>query len=126
MEDLWHSRRPPEPLDLDSLLAADANGGSGSAAPAAEGSACKALGLTDAHAVWDVQQNARVFLSAVQAFLDERADELGAAQVGAGCSIGALLSSMRASSSALLSPLPRQGTRVMCRPGWPFEGLLHP
>ncbi|PRW61037.1 SUMO-activating enzyme subunit 2 [Chlorella sorokiniana] len=80
MEDLWHSRRPPEPLNLDALLALEANGGSGSAAPAAKGSACKALGLTDAHAVWDVQQNARVFLVAVQAFLDERADELGAAQ----------------------------------------------
>lgn len=83
MEDLWHSRRPPEPLDLDALLPPQPNGDSGSAAPAAKGSACKALGLTDAHEVWDVGQNARVFLAAVQAFLDERADELGAAQVRA-------------------------------------------
>ena len=85
MEDLWHSRRPPEPLDLDALLAEDANGsaGGGGAAAAASGSACKALGLGDVHAVWDVRQNARLFLAAVQAFLDERADELGAAQVRA-------------------------------------------
>lgn len=91
MEDLWHSRRPPEPLDLDALLAgdADANGsgsggggnGSGGGSAAVKGSACKALGLADAHAVWDVRQNAQLFLAAVQAYLDERADELGAAQV---------------------------------------------
>lgn len=82
MEDLWHSRRPPEALNLDALLPHEANGSSGSAEPPAKGSACKSLGLTDAHAVWDVRQNACVFLAAVQAFLDERADELGTAQVG--------------------------------------------
>ena len=85
MEDLWHSRRPPEALDLDALLLHEANGSSGSAEPPTKGSACKALGLSDAHIVWDVRQNARVFLAAVQAFLDERADELGTAQVKPAC-----------------------------------------
>lgn len=70
MEDLWRSRRPPEALDLDALLApagadggAVANGGANpGAAAAAGGSACKALGLADAHAVWSVRQSAALFL----------------------------------------------------------------
>lgn len=86
MEDLWRSRPPPQPLDLDAMLppqaleqAADGGGGGG-AGPG--GSACKALGLADAHAVWTVPQNAALFLRAVQLFLDERGEEVGTAQVG--------------------------------------------
>lgn len=85
MEDLWRSRPAPQPLDLDSLLpqaqGQQANGGAGAGAG---GSTCKALGLADAHAVWTVAQNAALFLQAVQQFLDDRPEEIGAAQVGAG------------------------------------------
>ncbi|KAL4446285.1 hypothetical protein ABPG77_003092 [Micractinium sp. CCAP 211/92] len=81
MDDLWRSRPAPQPLDLDSLLpqaqGQQANGGAGAGAG---GSACKALGLADAHAVWTVAQNAALFLQAVQQFLDDRPEEIGAAQ----------------------------------------------
>lgn len=91
MADLWHTRRPPTPLDLDALLAEA--GAAGAAEGAAEGaaangcgagggSAARALGLGDAHAVWPLAQQARLFLAAVQAYHDERPGELGAAQVG--------------------------------------------
>jgi ubiquitin-like 1-activating enzyme E1 B len=87
MEVLWRSRRPPQPMGLDALLApaqqqatnGDADGAA--AAAAATGGACKALGLADAHAVWDVQQNAALFLRAVELFLEQRQDELGSLQV---------------------------------------------
>ena len=90
MEDLWKSRRPPEALDLDALLApagndsaaAAANGAPAVDASTGTGSVCKALGLSDSHAVWDVRQNAQLFLKAVELFLDERPHELGSAQVG--------------------------------------------
>jgi hypothetical protein len=87
MEVLWRSRRPPQPMDLDALLApaqqqAASGGADGAvAAAAAAGGACKALGLADAHAVWDVQQNAALFLRAVELFLELRQDELGSLQV---------------------------------------------
>lgn len=81
MSDLWRSRRPPEPLDLDALLGASPAAASNGTAAASSGSACKALGLADAHAVWSAQQNAALFVRAVQAFVDERPDELGSAQV---------------------------------------------
>jgi hypothetical protein len=77
LEDLWQNRRPPEPLDLDALAPA-----SPACMPSCSGaSACRPLRLTDDHVVWDAQQNAAVFLAAVQLFLDKRADELGAVQV---------------------------------------------
>ena len=46
------------------------------------GSAAAALGLGDAHAVWSLGQNARVFLEAVRHFHEERAGEIGSVQVG--------------------------------------------
>lgn len=46
-----------------------------------EVSACRALGLTDPHAVWDLAANARVFVEAVASFLEERGEEVGSAQV---------------------------------------------
>ena len=96
MEDLWRNRRRPEPLDLDVLLlpAADGSGTAtagdsvaigGAAKPVdVASSACRALGLKDVHAVWDVPHSAAVFLMAVQLFVDGRSNELGSAQVVAG------------------------------------------
>lgn len=87
MEDLWRSRRPPQALDLDALrMPAYGDGGDQPAAieagvPATASSACKELGLSDAHSVWNDQQNAAVFLRAVALFLDGRSHELGSAQV---------------------------------------------
>lgn len=52
--------------------------------PHAAPSACRSLGLLSAHSVWDLRQNARVFLEAVRLFLDERGEEVGALQVGWG------------------------------------------
>lgn len=86
MEDLWRSRRPPQALDLDALrMPAYGDGGDQPAAieagvPATASSACKELGLSDAHSVWNDQQNAAVFLRAVALFLDGRSHELGSAQ----------------------------------------------
>lgn len=118
MEDLWHSRQPPEPLDLDALLGSNGDAAPAASAAAAGGSACKALGLTDTHAVWDVPQNARLFLAAVQAFLDQRPDELGAAQVcgheGAHL-IPARLGGRAVTALALARPLPT------CLPAPPFH-----
>lgn len=99
MEHLWRSRPPPQPLDLDALLApagatdgaiaattdGAAAGGKGDSAVGADaaggGSVAKGLGLADAHAVWGLPQQAQLFLAATQAFLDGRADEVGSAQV---------------------------------------------
>lgn len=79
-EGMWEGRRPPAALDLDALLP-----GGGAAVPeaarAAPGTACKALGLEDQHAVWDAAQNAAVFLEATRRFLEQRTEELGAVSV---------------------------------------------
>jgi ubiquitin-like 1-activating enzyme E1 B len=85
MEDLWTNRPPPQPLDLDAILASADDGAAQCPAPVvdASGSACKALGLDNAHAVWAVRDNALVFLQAIEMFLDSRTDELGSAQVRA-------------------------------------------
>lgn len=85
MEDLWTKRPPPQPLDLDAILAStNAGAARCSAAPALDtsGSACKVLDLNNAHAVWAVEDSALVFLQAIELFLDSRADELGSAQAG--------------------------------------------
>ena len=81
-QDLWAKRERPTPLDLDALLALEnghsrcaavsggvvANGGDGAhsnggAAEELGASACKALGLTDAHRVWSTRENAQVWCS---------------------------------------------------------------
>ena len=64
-QELWKSRKPPTPLRLEELVpgagatangwASDGGGGGG-----AEASACEALGMTDAHRLWSVAENARV------------------------------------------------------------------
>lgn len=117
LEDLWRSRRPPEALDIDAMLApptaAAAGQGAGAAAAAngaaaadagpltVGGSAAKALGLSDAHAAWDARQCAALFVRCVRAYLEERPGELGAAVVsggwgGGGGSLAALLAAIRA------------------------------
>eukprot|EP00887_Chlorella_sp_A99_P005739 scaffold1.g5739.t1 len=91
VDDLWKARPPPQPLSLADILprrAFAANGCSADGAAAADGSAspagamataCRALGLADPHAVWDVAQSARVFLEAVRLFHEARGEELGSA-----------------------------------------------
>lgn len=79
MEDLWKKRAPPKPQpplrqllpDLDAELGAalKAAQGGGGAAAAVGVSACKALGLKNPNAKWDAADNARVFVTAVVAFL---------------------------------------------------------
>ncbi|KAL4856575.1 SUMO-activating enzyme subunit 2 [Chlorella vulgaris] len=86
MEDLWRSRRPPQALELHALRmpayadAANQPAAREAAVTATASSACKELGLLDAHTVWNEQQNAAVFLRAVELFLDGRSHELGSAQ----------------------------------------------
>ncbi|CAL8466635.1 g6171 [Coccomyxa elongata] len=94
MEDLWENRDPPSPLKLDEILAPSATGVGDSAASngnaatiarsngsahAAGDSACKALGLTDAHRVWNLRENAQVFLESIRQFLEGRPGEVGEA-----------------------------------------------
>ncbi|KAK9916527.1 hypothetical protein WJX75_003754 [Coccomyxa subellipsoidea] len=94
MEDLWKNRDPPTPLRLDSILgqsssaASDTHGAAsnGTAAAHSNGglqaagdSACKALGLTDSHRVWNLRENAQVFLESIRQFLEGRPGEVGEA-----------------------------------------------
>lgn len=73
LQDLWKERNPPKPLRLEEILPSNgsaaqvSNGDAGHVAAATNGSiaasgesACKALGLTDAHRVWDISENAQV------------------------------------------------------------------
>lgn len=66
-------RTPPRPLHLEEILASNgsaaqlSNGDVQHAAASSNGgaaatgeSACKALGLTDAHRVWDISENTQV------------------------------------------------------------------
>mmetsp|Transcript_31100 Transcript_31100/g.78556 ORF Transcript_31100/g.78556 Transcript_31100/m.78556 type:complete len:631 (+) Transcript_31100:110-2002(+) len=76
MEELWKSRTKPSPLVLGDILPADDARRAGGATP---GSASKAIGLGNRHKVWDLAENAAVFLEAVRAFHGARRDELGAA-----------------------------------------------
>lgn len=79
MEDLWKKRAPPKPqpplrqllpdLDVELGAALKAAQGGGGAAAAVGVSACKALGLKNPNAKWDAADNARVFVTAVVAFL---------------------------------------------------------
>ena len=64
-QELWKSRKPPTPLRLEDLVpeaggAANGRASDGSAGGGAEASACEALGMTDAHRLWSVAENARV------------------------------------------------------------------
>lgn len=72
-QDLWKNRDPPKPLDLDSILAemssvsAETNGSLLNGAAHSNGtsqvlgdSACKALGLKDAHRVWTLKESTQV------------------------------------------------------------------
>lgn len=71
--DVWHGRSPPEPLDLSAM-------GGGGEVNGASGSACAALGLTDANAVWTPEQSAAVFLESTRQLLEHRT-QAGAALV---------------------------------------------
>lgn len=77
-QDLWKNRDPPSPLKLDDILAESATGVDDSAASngnaatvaysngsahVAGDSACKALGVTDAHRVWSLRENTQVCAS---------------------------------------------------------------
>lgn len=72
-QDLWKARPKPTPRFLSQTLV----DGVGECAQGP--TASKALGLHDAHAVWSLADNARVFVHAVQLFLRDRADEVGSA-----------------------------------------------
>lgn len=79
MEDLWKKRAPPKPqpplrqllpdLDVELGAALKAAQGAGAASAAVGVSACKALGLKNPNAKWDAADNARIFVTAVVAFL---------------------------------------------------------
>lgn len=73
-QELWASRSKPTPLFSAMVLP------HGAAQPLPQApTVAKALGLANTHAVWSLADNARVFLHAVQLFLRDRANEVGAA-----------------------------------------------
>jgi len=76
MEDLWKSRTKPKPLVLGDILTAE---DSRKAGGTSQQSASKAIGLGNKHKVWDLADNAAVFLEAIRTFHGARKDELGAA-----------------------------------------------
>jgi len=62
-QELWKNRKPPTPLRLAELVPgadAAAGGAVGGVGAGRDASACEALGLTDAHRLWSVEENARV------------------------------------------------------------------
>ncbi|KAK9841863.1 hypothetical protein WJX81_007903 [Elliptochloris bilobata] len=84
MDKLWKNRKPPMPLRLGELLpeagsAASGRASGGGADGGGEASACEALGMTDAHRLWSVEDNAQVFLESVRLFMSQRRAEVGAA-----------------------------------------------
>lgn len=90
MEDLWTTRQPPRALHLTDPELTDIgqqqNGishpishSTPQAASLGPVSACKALGLTDQHKDWSLLDNTKVFLKAIQLFLEKRSQDVGAA-----------------------------------------------
>ncbi|GJP35369.1 hypothetical protein CLOM_g19867 [Closterium sp. NIES-68] len=87
MDDMWKHRARPTPLYLKDVFPEGVDGGDegkggkegGEGAVGVEKrvSAMVSLGLRDAQKVWNVQENAWVFLEAVRLFVEERAEELG-------------------------------------------------
>lgn len=74
-EDTWKARRRPDPLYLDKILppeefTADENGNGEIENPTV--SAMVTLGLKNPQKIWDVQENARVFLETIQLFFKRR------------------------------------------------------
>ncbi|CAI5470384.1 unnamed protein product [Closterium sp. Yama58-4] len=85
MDDMWKHRARPTPLYLKDVFPAGVDGGEerkegNEGEEGKEGkrvSAMARLGWRDVQKVWSVQENARVFLKAVELFVEERAEELG-------------------------------------------------
>lgn len=90
-----------------------ANGVGASGSRDGGGSACTPLGLRDTHAVWDLEQSARVFLEAVRQYHELRGEELGTAQVMDGARGGVV------NRQSLLPqfPLPSTGDDLCCAAG---------
>ncbi|CAI5499540.1 unnamed protein product, partial [Closterium sp. Naga37s-1] len=79
MDDMWKHRARPTPLYLKDAFPAGVEE-SEEAKEGKEGkrvSAMARLGWRDVQKVWSVQENARVFLKAVELFVEERTEELG-------------------------------------------------
>ncbi|CAI5983521.1 unnamed protein product [Closterium sp. NIES-64] len=82
MDDMWKHRARPTPLYLKDAFPEGLEE-SEAAKEGKEGkegkrvSAMARLGWRDVQKVWSVQENARVFLKAVELFVEERAEELG-------------------------------------------------
>ncbi|KAK9806335.1 hypothetical protein WJX72_010622 [[Myrmecia] bisecta] len=88
MKDLWTTRTPPTPLVLDDILESPPSNGPHAPAKAAasnghagaSASASRALGLRDSHQMWSLRDNARVFLESIRTFLEQRPEDVGAAE----------------------------------------------
>ncbi|CAK9215924.1 unnamed protein product [Sphagnum troendelagicum] len=79
-EDTWKARRRPDPLYLDKILppeefTAEENGNGEIENPTV--SAMVTLGLKNPQKIWDVQENARVFLETIQLFFKRRSKDIG-------------------------------------------------
>ncbi len=79
-EDTWKARRRPDPLYLDKILppeefTAEENGNGEIENPTV--SAMVTLGLKNPQKIWDVQENARVFLETIQLFFKRRSKVTG-------------------------------------------------
>jgi len=85
-EDVWQGRRPPEPLNLESLR----DGAPGVVAPAAS-TACSLLGLDNPNAAWTPKESTAVFLESIQRMVEERPNEIGSLVVRASLSSAGVL-----------------------------------
>lgn len=81
-EDMFKGRMPPKPIFLKDLAGKENSPLKClEAAADNEGTAGKALGLTNHHDVWSVSQNAALFLESTRRLLKERASEIGSMTV---------------------------------------------
>lgn len=82
MEDLWKSRQPPQPLQLDALLPVPTSGCYHRVEGADQmprASASTVLGFSDPHARLSVKDLAALFIVAITRYLDHRPSEVGSA-----------------------------------------------
>lgn len=75
MEELWKKRAPPVPLRLSEVLLEWRE----CSCPPGATSACEVLGLTNPNQKWSVRDSARVFLTSLIIFLEQRGAEVGSA-----------------------------------------------
>ena len=71
VKEMWENRAQPTSLTLDSIVIPEVD------AAVSSTSASARLGLANSQEVWDLAQNAVIFLESIVMFLETRADEVG-------------------------------------------------